>query len=589
MSLFDRKPTPQGERTPEERERARAERAARRAGLEGVPTEAVVPPPLEVPPDASPAPPAAPAPVPASPEPVAAPAQPEPAPEPAPEPVAPEPPARKPAAPAPAPAPVVPPAPTVAHPAAPARGPASAPAPVARAAPAAPQRAPEAPAPGTPAPNGPVPRPATPNGPVEAPAMRRVPRERPPAPAGPPAPSEPVPAGDPPSVVFDAEPVHDWTSLDEATAPRRRLPRPPRRPAPPGGRDTAEGPRWGARIVALAALALVAVGIWVLFSVFQPLHGDGEGRTSVVIPRGASIGQAADALAERGVIGSRFFFGLRTRFSDKRSDIKPGGYSLPRDMRYTAALDALVKGPPKPKTTPITITEGRTRREASALLAKTSLRGNYAAATIRSPLLDRRRYGAPRGTPHLEGFLFPATYEVRVGAPITDLVNKQLQTFKRRFAAVDLSAARRAKLSAYDVLIIASMVEREAQLDRERPVIASVIYNRLRQGIPLGIDATIRYATGNYETPLKESELAIDSPYNTRLNQGLPPTPIGNPGIESIRAAAKPARTRFLYFVVKPGRCGEHAFSITDAQFQRDVERYNSAREAQGGRSPVKC
>jgi len=124
---------------------------------------------------------------------------------------------------------------------------------------------------------------------------------------------------------------------------------------------------------------------------------------------------------------------------------------------------------------------------------------------------------------------------------------------------------------------------------RERPLIASVIYNRLREGIPLGIDATIRYATNNWDRPLRESELQNPSPYNTRLNKGLPPGPIGSPGLESIRAAARPARTGFLFYVVKPGTCGEHDFSETDAEFQRDVARYNREREARGGRSPTEC
>ena len=133
------------------------------------------------------------------------------------------------------------------------------------------------------------------------------------------------------------------------------------------------------------------------------------------------------------------------------------------------------------------------------------------------------------------------------------------------------------------------MVEREAQLPRERKLVASVIYNRLSQGIPLGIDATIRFATGNWSEPLKQSELAIDSGYNTRTNQGLPPGPIGNPGLASLQAAAHPASTDYLYYVVKPGSCGEHSFSATDAEFQRDVERYNSERAARGGKSPTDC
>jgi uncharacterized YceG family protein len=116
-----------------------------------------------------------------------------------------------------------------------------------------------------------------------------------------------------------------------------------------------------------------------------------------------------------------------------------------------------------------------------------------------------------------------------------------------------------------------------------------VIYNRLSQGIPLGIDATIRFATGNWSEPLTQSELATGSPYNTRTNQGLPPGPIGNPGLASIEAAAHPAKTDYLYYVVKPGACGEHSFSSTDAEFQQDVELYNSERARRGGKSPTDC
>jgi len=116
-----------------------------------------------------------------------------------------------------------------------------------------------------------------------------------------------------------------------------------------------------------------------------------------------------------------------------------------------------------------------------------------------------------------------------------------------------------------------------------------VIYNRLHEGMPLGIDATIRFATGNYTEPLTESELAIDSPYNSRTNAGLPPGPIGNPGLASIRAAAHPAHVPYLFYVVKPGTCGDHTFAKTEAEFKAAVDKYNSAREAAGGNSPDSC
>jgi len=159
-------------------------------------------------------------------------------------------------------------------------------------------------------------------------------------------------------------------------------------------------------------------------------------------------------------------------------------------------------------------------------------------------------------------------------------VDRQLKTFGENMDKVDLSFAKEKNLTRYDVLIIASMVEREAQLDRERPLVSAVIYNRLKDGMTLGIDATIRYYENNWSRPLRVSELERDSPYNTRLNRGLPPTPIGNPGLASIKAAANPARGKdYLFYVRKPGDSGEHAFSSTDAQFQRDVTKYQASRE----------
>jgi len=172
---------------------------------------------------------------------------------------------------------------------------------------------------------------------------------------------------------------------------------------------------------------------------------------------------------------------------------------------------------------------------------------------------------------------------------VRELVGRQLHAFKQNLRQVDMRYARSKNLTVFDVVTIASMIDREAQVPRERKLVASVIYNRLSQDIALGIDATIRFATGNWSEPLKVSELEIDSGYNTRENLGLPPGPIGNPGLAALRAAARPARTDYIFYVVEPGTCGEHSFSATDAEFQRDVEEYNRAREARGGKSPTDC
>jgi cell division protein YceG involved in septum cleavage len=224
------------------------------------------------------------------------------------------------------------------------------------------------------------------------------------------------------------------------------------------------------------------------------------------------------------------------------------------------------------RTITVTIPEGLSRAQTAELAREEGLRGDYLKAS--------------KGK---EGYLFPDTYELEKNAPVADLVRLQLETFERRMQGVDLSYARSKNLTLHDVVTIASMVEREAMLDSERKLVAAVIYNRLSDGMPLGIDATIRFATGNYTQPLTESELAVDSPYNTRLNTGLPPGPIGSPGLASLEAAAKPAKVDYLFYVVKPGTCGEHAFSSDEVQFQADVARYNEAREAAGGQSPDSC
>lgn len=240
------------------------------------------------------------------------------------------------------------------------------------------------------------------------------------------------------------------------------------------------------------------------------------------------------------------------------------------------------------RTITVTIPEGLTRAQTAEIAEREGLRGSYENATVRSIYLDPAKYGG-EGAKNLEGFLFPDTFELNKQAGIASLVQLQLEDFKRRIKGVDMGYARSKNLTVYDVLTIASMVEDEAGLAGQRKLVAAVIYNRLREGMPLGIDATTRFATGNYTRPLTESELAVDSPYNTRTHTGLPPGPIDSPGLASIEAAAHPSKADYLFYVVEPGACNKLAFSSTEAEFNADVERYNAAREAAGGNSPDSC
>jgi UPF0755 protein len=244
--------------------------------------------------------------------------------------------------------------------------------------------------------------------------------------------------------------------------------------------------------------------------------------------------------------------------------------------------------PVVPKTVTVTIPEGYNRAQAAQVARRDGLRGSYAKASVRSKYLNPARYGG-RGAASLEGFLFPDTFELDRHAPVSDLVRLQLEDFKRRIGGVDMAYARSKNLTVYDVVTIASMIEREAGVASQRKLVAAVIYNRLRAGMALGVDATTRFATGNYDRPLSESELASKSPYNTRVHAGLPPGPIDSPGLASIEAAAHPARVGYLYYVTEPGACGKLAFSRTAAEFEADAARYDEAREAAGGESPDTC
>jgi UPF0755 protein len=210
----------------------------------------------------------------------------------------------------------------------------------------------------------------------------------------------------------------------------------------------------------------------------------------------------------------------------------------------------------------------RERRKVRARLSPAA----YLAATRRHRLPGR--FAGDGRARSLEGFLFPATYEFVKKTTSKQLVASQLEAFRRSWARVDLRYARSRNLTPYDVLIIASLVEEEAVVPAERPLVAAVIYNRLRRRMPLGIDATIRYGLRVPPTePLRQSHLQSDSPYNSRRRLGLPPTPITNPGLASMRAASHPARVNYLYFVRKPDK-RHHFFTASENEFLRKACEY---------------
>ncbi|MDF2749315.1 MAG: mltG [Gaiellaceae bacterium] len=204
----------------------------------------------------------------------------------------------------------------------------------------------------------------------------------------------------------------------------------------------------------------------------------------------------------------------------------------------------------------------RIARERRKITPKLTPKG-YRAATEAAKVPPAFRQDAQG----IEGFLFPATYEFTARTTAKKLVADQLEFFEENWQQVDLTTAREKNLTPYDVLIIASMVEKETIAPEERPLVAAVIYNRLKAGMPLGIDATIRYGLDVPGTEaLRVSQLESDNPYNTRNRTGLPPTPIANPGLPSLQAAAKPADVDYLFFVRKPDKV-HHFFTASESEF----------------------
>ena len=249
--------------------------------------------------------------------------------------------------------------------------------------------------------------------------------------------------------------------------------------------------------------------------------------------------------------------------------------ALPHLHRHEAAPPP-PPAPPKPFR--VVFPEGFTRAQMAervGVVARIAERKGGKPVRLSSATYETatRRLAVPCFSPRLrtktEGFLFPATYDFLAKTTSAQLARDQVQAFCRTWRTLDLRYARSKNLTPYDILTIASMVEKEAEAPAERPLIAAVIYNRLHARMPLGIDATLRYGLNiPPDESITQSQLQSQSPYNTRSQLGLPPTPIANPGLASLRAAAHPAKVDYLYFVRKPDKV-HHFFTASASEFAR--------------------
>ncbi|HSF86444.1 MAG TPA: endolytic transglycosylase MltG [Acidimicrobiia bacterium] len=301
----------------------------------------------------------------------------------------------------------------------------------------------------------------------------------------------------------------------------------------------------------------------------------------LTVPIGSTAGDIGRLLESAGLITDGGTFERTVRVQGVAEDLKAGSYTMVGGMSTNQIIDQLLTGPPAPDTFRLTVIEGLRIEEMIESLAQQT---DYTFDDLAAPLLDGTITSPflpeelPPDVPPLtawEGLLFPATYDFVVDAPAEQIVGRLVSELNTRMAAVDWSAVEDAGLTPYEGLILASLIEKEAKLDEDRPLISSVIHNRLADGIALQIDATVIYALGENPGRVLFSDLEIDSPWNTYQNVGLPPTPIGGVRVLSLEAAANPAETDFYYYVLIDEN-GKHGFSET---LEEHNEKVAQARE----------
>lgn len=323
-------------------------------------------------------------------------------------------------------------------------------------------------------------------------------------------------------------------------------------------------------IIALVASVAIIVNSWIQNQINPP--GPPGEEVLVEIPVGASTNDIAIILANQGVVANSTFARMEWR---GEGPFKAGDYIFQQDMSLAEAEAVLLAGPLTEPGESITIPEGLwltdiTARMLDALPEFTAeeLSTAVGAGLVRSDF-------QPPGVDSLEGLLFPDTYQVAEAELDNelDLVRRMIEQMDE--VLVELGYARAQELvgySAYEVLIVASMIEEEAKVPQDRAKIARVIYNRLEQNIPLGIDATVLYALGRHTAELTVQDLAIDSPYNTRVYPGLPPTPIAAPGRAALQAALNPADGDWTFYVLA-STDGSHFFTDSEAEFLEQVRK----------------
>jgi UPF0755 protein len=315
----------------------------------------------------------------------------------------------------------------------------------------------------------------------------------------------------------------------------------------------------------------LAVGLWVgtdrLLGEPAPEPG---GAVSITVPPGATATDIANLLEEADVVPSAADFAGQVDADGLAQSFLPGTYVFRTDEEYRLIVNQLVAGPADaPQEQKLVIPEGYAIWNIEAEVGKVGISEAAYAEALKGYAPPEGFLASGEEPASLEGFLFPATYDVGAPADADALIQEQLGAFQANTGSIDFSYAESRGLTPYDVLKIASLIEREVVAPEERRIVSGIIYNRLAEGMPVGMESGIQYAQGSWDV-LTAEDLEIDSPYNLWNRPGLPPTPICNPGLAAIRAAANPAKTDFLYmYAIKDDPERRHYFTDDYEDFLR--------------------
>ncbi|WP_237179267.1 endolytic transglycosylase MltG [Paenibacillus sp. MMS18-CY102] len=338
-------------------------------------------------------------------------------------------------------------------------------------------------------------------------------------------------------------------------------------------------------ILSLLGVMIIGTGSVALY-IWNGLRPTASGDVKrIEVKNGMSPFMIAESLEDEGIIRSAFLFKYYLKLKDEGTHFQAGSYDMAPGMKLDAVIAKLNAGETvKAETIKFTIPEGFTVKQIADELNEKGIASQV--ETMKLVDADRKwedvdailQIPATKSELHrLEGYLFPETYEVKKGSTAEDVVHRMLSEMDRKLDSIpelDETLAARG-ITLHQLLTVASLVEREVVVDEERGLVAGVIYNRLKQDMPLQIDATVQYLLDKQKERLMEKDLDVDSPYNTYKTKGLPPGPIASPSLKSIQAALSPETTDYVYYVTKKDGSHTHLFAKTYKQHLRNIELSN--------------